>query len=275
MSSKRLFSFLKWPGGKRWFIARYRDKFPQNYDMYLEPFVGGGSVFFRLQPQNAIISDINPELINVYQVMRDNPSGLAASLKYHQKRHCKDYYYRVRSSKPRDETKKAGRFLYLNRTCYNGMYRVNQQGSFNVPIGTKKNCIYDIDLFEEYAKALKNTDIRVSDFSQIIKGAANNSLVFVDPPYTIAHNQNSFIKYNERLFTWADQERLLVELCAARDRGATIIATNANYSTLREMYIHYDFHVQAIERFSAISGKADRRGKQEELLITSIPIMEG
>lgn len=271
---KKLDPFLKWPGGKRWFISKFRDMVPQKYNRYIEPFVGGGSIFLALQPTTAIISDINTELINVYISMRDNPSKLAEIMEYHQKRHSKEYYYRVRSTVPRDNLRKAGRFLYLNRTCFNGMYRVNLQGDFNVPIGTKTNCTYDINLFEDYAKELNNKEIFVNDFSPVIKRATADDLVFVDPPYTVAHNQNSFIKYNEHLFTWDDQERLLNELCNARDRGAIIIATNANYNKLREMYSGHGFHIQTIERYSSISGKVDKRGKQEELLITSSPIKE-
>ncbi|NLD48530.1 MAG: Dam family site-specific DNA-(adenine-N6)-methyltransferase [Clostridiaceae bacterium] len=275
MESKKLDPFLKWPGGKRWFISKYRDSIPENFNRYIEPFLGGGSVFFALLPQSAIISDINEELINVYLSMQENPSKLADILEQHQKKHCSDYYYKVRSSKPKDKIRKAGRFLYLNRTCYNGMYRVNRQGMFNVPIGTKVNCTYDINLFEDYSKKLKNIDIRVTDFGPVIQEATLGDLVFVDPPYTVAHNQNCFIKYNESLFTWDDQKRLLNELCNAKERGAIIIATNANYDKLREMYKDKGFHIKTIERYSCISGKADKRGRQEELLITSIPIEEG
>jgi len=275
MNNRKLAPFLKWPGGKRWFISKYCDLIPTQYNHYFEPFIGGGSVFFRLLPDSATISDINPELINLYITMRDNPDDLKEVLLYHQYRHCKDYYYSVRACETLENIEKAGRFLYLNRTCYNGMYRVNQQGKFNVPIGTKDNCTYDLNLFTEYSNALKGVRICTSDFGTIIKEAGNKDLIFVDPPYTIAHNQNSFIKYNEHLFTWADQERLLNELNAAKTRGAMIFATNANYRTLREMYIEHGFYVRVIERYSAISGKSDKRGKQEELLITSIPIMEG
>lgn len=275
MSEKKLVPFLKWPGGKRWFVSKYYNLFPSEYNRYIEPFIGGGSIFFSLLPNNAIISDINPELINLYTVMRDDPEGLKNSLLYHQQNHCQEYYYRVREVVPCDHVQKAGRFLYLNRTCFNGMYRVNQLGMFNVPIGTKDNCVYDIEMFETYSQALQTVEILVSDFSPVIHRAEVGDFVFVDPPYTIAHNQNSFIKYNEKLFTWADQERLLEDLCQARAQGAIIFATNANYSLLRNMYIERGFYTTTIKRYSSISGKPDKRGTQEELLITSIPIEEG
>lgn len=275
MDDKKLVPFLKWPGGKRWFISKYRNLFPSEFNKYIEPFVGGGSIYFNLLPDNALIADINHDLINLYIIMRDNPGGLRESLLLHQENHCKEYYYIVRETVPCDATDKAGRFLYLNRTCFNGMYRVNQQGMFNVPIGTKDNCVYDIEMFETYSQALQKVEILISDFSSVIRRAEVGDFVFADPPYSIAHNQNSFIKYNERLFTWADQERLLEDLCQARVQGAVIFATNANYRLLRDMYIERGFYTTTIKRYSSISGRSDRRGMQEELLITSIPIVEG
>ena len=149
------------------------------------------------------------------------------------------------------------------------MYRVNKEGKFNVPIGTKKCVDYDTDLFVEYSKKLKNTNIKVSDFGAIIQEATLGDLIFADPPYTIAHNQNSFIKYNETLFTWSDQKRLLDELSQARQRGALIITTNANYKDLFEMYADSGFYVREIKRHSTISGSKKGRGMTEELLITS------
>lgn len=266
--------FLKWPGGKRWFIKKYRNLFPDQFNRYIEPFVGG-SVFFSLQANDALIADINPELINTYIVMRDNPEELKQLLLQHQEKHDAEYYYKIRDSIQTHSIEQAARFLYLNRACFNGMYRVNRNGLFNVPIGTKKNFIYDVDRFPTYAQALNKVEIVVSDFSPIIRAAEPENLVFVDPPYTIAHNQNSFIKYNERLFTWADQERLLNDLCYARDNQAIIFATNANYHVLREMYNEHGFYTTTIQRFSSISGRAEKRGTREELLITSIPIIVG
>lgn len=264
--------FLKWPGGKHWLITKHKNLFPNNYQRYIEPFLGGGSVFFSLLPSNSILADINPGLINLYTVMRDHPHELKEILIRHQENHNADYFYQVRANVPEGAIEQAGRFLYLNRSCYNGMYRVNQNGGFNVPIGTKTSFIYDIDKFDEYAKALIDSVIIQGDFSPLIQNAINNDLIFVDPPYTIAHNQNSFIKYNERLFTWADQERLLNDLCIARNNNAIIFATNANYHLIHDMYKEQGFFIKTIYRYSSISGKTDKRCIQEELLITSIKL---
>lgn len=261
--------FLKWPGGKRWLVANYHQIFPREYNAYVEPFLGGGSVFFYLMPQQATISDINRDLINTYRVMANKPERLRTLLELHQENHNVDYYYLIRNTIPDDAIEQAARFLYLNRACFNGMYRVNRNGIFNVPIGTKEHFIDDVDMFEEYSRVLRHVHLRSQDFVKTIRCARDGDLVFADPPYTIAHNQNSFIKYNEKLFSWRDQTRLINALVRARDRGATIVATNAPYPKLEEMYLENGFYTHTLSRFSSISGNADGRRKEKELLITS------
>lgn len=264
--------FLKWPGGKRWLVANYRHIFPTEYHHYYEPFLGGGSVFFSLLPQQATISDINSELINTYRIMARKPVQLRTVLMRHQENHSVDYYYAVRENIPHNNVDRAARFLYLNRTCFNGMYRVNCLGEFNVPIGSKEHFVYDIEQFEEYAKILSNVCIKKQDFVNAIRAAGEGDLIFADPPYTTAHNQDYFIKYNEKLFSWKDQKRLLNALSRARDRGAIIIATNAYNADLQQMYTDNHFYTQALHRFSSISGQAAGRGSLKELLISSKPI---
>lgn len=263
--------FLKWPGGKRWLISKHIYCFPRRFHHFFEPFLGGGAAFFSLRPLQATISDINSELIALYQVMRDSPLELAQAMRKHQELHCREYYYSIRIAHYADPLQSASRFLYLNRMCYNGMYRVNNSGQFNVPMGTKQNCIYDVDRFSAYSDLLKSAKIIACDFAATIDRSGENDFVFADPPYTISHNQNSFIKYNEQLFTWKDQQRLLESLCAARSRGANIIATNASFDMLKEMYIECGFFVKVVDRFSVMSGRVDKRRKQEELLISSNP----
>lgn len=268
-------SFLKWPGGKRWIISKYNKIFPKNFNNYIEPFLGGGSIFFYLSPKKALISDINKELINTYLIMANHPHELKKLLKEHQKNHNSDYYYTIRNNNPTDNIEKAGRFLYLNRTCFNGMYRVNKKGYFNVPIGTKNHFIADIDSFEKYSNILKKAQIVSKDFEEIIFKAKKGDLVFADPPYTIAHNQNAFIKYNENLFSWKDQTRLLDSLIHARNNGAIIISTNAYFEELKTMYSDNGFYTTSISRYSSISGKNGGRGQKKELLISSYSINKG
>lgn len=264
--------FLKWPGGKRWFVANYQQVLPQEFNSYFEPFLGGGSTFFHLMPQEATISDINPDLINTYRVMANHPRELRNLLEEHQELHSTEHYYDVRDHIPDGAVERAARFMYLNRTCFNGMYRVNRQGQFNVPIGTREHFIEDVETFAEYAEILQHAHILTQDFVTTIRGAGDGDLVFADPPYTIARNQNSFIKYNDKLFSWKDQKRLLNALVRARNRGAMIVATNALYPDLQKMYRENGFYTYTLDRFSSISGNADGRGRQEELLITSYPV---
>lgn len=272
MNKEPLSPFLKWPGGKRWLLKKIPKIFSLQFNNYYEPFLGSGAIFFHLCPTKSILSDVNEELINLYIQMRDNPQELVKQLQAHQKKHNKAYYYEIRDKDYVSPIGRAGRFLYLNRTCFNGMYRENKNGKFNVPIGTKDNCIYDIDKFEHYSNALKNAELMACDFRDTIKKAGSGDLLFVDPPYTIGQaQQNSFIKYNSKLFSWNDQEDLCDEIIAARNRGVIIISTNAYCDELLEMYKKEGFYVQPIEKKSTISGVVDKRRKTTELLITSFP----
>lgn len=261
--------FLKWPGGKQWLANNYIDFFPDDYNTYFEPFLGGASVFFALQPQHAILSDINDEIVNLYKVMRDNPSGLSKALVTHNMRHSKEYYYEIREQIAEDEILKASRTLYLNRTCFNGIYRVNKNGQFNVPIGTKTNCIYDIDLFEDYSTILKSCEVYAEDFSFAIKRAQKGDLIFADPPYTSSTNDGCFIKYNDKLFSWNDQLRLHKELCKAKSKGAIVVLTNKDNKEIEDLYRNSGFYITRLNRRSCISGQKETSKMVSELLITS------
>lgn len=267
-------SFLKWPGGKKWFVTKYSHIFPKSYNYYIEPFLGGGAVFFHIEPKNSILSDSNSELINLYNVMRDYPEKLSMMMIEHNANHSKDYYYKIRSSKFIDSVQNAARFLYLNRTCYNGMHRVNRKGEFNVPIGTKTRCDQDIDKFSKYSEFLQEVDLSSCDFEDSISKAQQNDLVFVDPPYVVATKQNAFINYNDKLFSWGDQKRLLNSLCEAKRRGAIIIATNSDNSQLNEMYLENEFYTQVISRSCVMAANANKRTPIKELLITSFEICD-
>lgn len=272
MNKESLLPFLKWPGGKRWLIKKMPEVFSIQFNNYYEPFLGSGAVFFHLCPNKSVLSDVNEDLINLYVQMRDHPQLLAEQLQIHQKKHNKAYYYEMRDNDYVSSVERAGRFLYLNRTCFNGMYRENKNGKFNVPIGTKDNCLYDIDKFEHYSSALKNTELMACDFREVIKKARTGDLLFVDPPYTIGQaQQNSFIKYNSKLFSWNDQKDLCSGIVEARNRGVIIISTNAYCDELLEMYKKEGFYVLPIEKKSTISGVIDKRRKTTELLITSFP----
>ncbi|MDB5201349.1 MAG: hypothetical protein JWQ27_758 [Ferruginibacter sp.] len=263
--------FLKWPGGKRWFVKKYSDLLPLDYNTYLEPFLGSGAVFFHLKPTRAILSDLNPDVIAAYSSIKTDFKFIKRSLQYHQRKHNEDYYYQVRKKKTISECQQGSKMLYLNRTCFNGIYRVNQNGEFNVPIGSKEKVLLDTDDFESISKLLQSAQIFKSDFEFVIDKAKSGDFVFADPPYTVRHNLNGFIKYNEQLFSWADQERLASSLLRAKNRGAKIVLTNANHSSIKELYEGFGFHLRVVSRYSSIAASGADRKQFEELVILSHP----
>jgi len=258
--------FLKWAGGKRWLVDKYSNIFPPTYERYIEPFLGAGSVFFFLKPNNALLSDYNSELINTYEAIQNNWHQVFEELKIHSRDHSDDYYYHVRSMKYEDQYEKAARFIYLNRTCFNGIYRVNKSGIFNVPRGTRDSVIFQTDDFERISQELQNCELIACDFEESIQMAETDDLVFADPPYTVRHNNNAFIKYNEKLFSWDDQIRLAKCLEDAAMRGVRILATNAYHESVIELY-RDRFTLTTISRTSQISARSEFRGNFEELLI--------
>lgn len=260
--------FLKWAGGKRWFVSSYNHLFETEYNRYLEPFLGSGAVFFHLTPNNAILSDSNIALIDTYNAIKDDWYRVYSELRKHQRKHSKEYYYEIRSKRMRNIYTKAAQFIYLNRTCWNGLYRVNLKGEFNVPKGTKEKVIFDTDNFEYVATLLNNAEIISRDFENIIDEARENDLLFVDPPYTVNHDKNGFLKYNESIFSWDDQVRLSECLKQAKERGVQIILTNANHISIRRLY-RSDFNIKTIPRVSTLAGISKYRGKVKELLVSS------
>jgi DNA adenine methylase len=259
--------FLKWPGGKRWFVSNYASLLPSKYGRYIEPFLGGGSVYFHLQPAKALLGDLNADLVETYNAIRDDWRSIKTRLDYHQAKHGEHYYYAIRRSQPCHSAARAARLIYLNRTCFNGIYRVNRRGEFNVPKGTKDTVIFGFDDFDAVSRLLKEAKILAIDFEELIDRATCGDLIFADPPYTVRHNSNAFIKYNEKLFSWADQIRLMSALARARDRGAIVVSTNANHPSLRKLYSQARFKLKTVTRFSSISANAGGRNKFEEAVI--------
>lgn len=259
--------FLKWAGGKRWLSSRILELANPFNGRYIEPFLGGGAVFFALRPQKSLLSDVNAELINAYNAVKSDYSKVFSLLRTHQAYHSKEYYYRMRDYRPRCEYRQAARFIYLNRTCWNGLYRVNRKGEFNVPIGTKTAVLMPTDNWSGLSELLASAELVCGDFEESISAANKGDLIFADPPYTVKHNLNGFIKYNDSLFSWNDQVRLRDALVQAKLRGAKVILTNANHASIRDLYKNH-FHMEAISRASVLAGSAVHRGQYEELLIS-------
>jgi DNA adenine methylase len=231
--------------------------------------LGGGAVFFHLCPENSIIGDINEDIIAVYKGLKINWKYVKRSLQYHQRMHSDNYYYTLRNKVPRNFLQRASRMIYLNRTCFNGIYRVNKDGLFNVPKGNRDLIISSNDEFEAISSSLKNAIIKQCDFEVLINNAKENDFIFADPPYTVRHNLNGFIKYNEVLFSWKDQERLARALIRAKERGVKILSTNANHTSIRELYENNGFIIKVVSRFSSISASSENRKSFEELVIYS------
>ena len=255
---------LKWAGGKRWLVQRYAHLLPDSFNCYFEPFFGSGAVFFHLAPKVAVVSDLNTELMNMYQVLRDSPSDLHRVLRKHQAKHSEAYYYEQRAAQPRSALNRAARTIYLNRACWNGLYRVNRRGEFNVPKGTKSKIVLDSDNFSHLSQVLRGARIKTGDFEKTIDKSRKGDFLFVDPPYTVTHNNNGFIKYNQKLFSWSDQVRLHASVLRAAERGVKVMITNAAHDSVRELYRGFDQLL--LERAAVIAGESKARGIYGELI---------
>lgn len=257
--------FLKWAGGKRWLVEGDQIAFPTFSGRYIEPFLGGGAVFFHLKPREALLSDLNEQLVTTYQAIKSDWQSVWRLLETYQKSHSKEFYYEERSRQYDNAIAKAAQFLYLNRTCYNGLYRENLKGKFNVPKGTKDRVLLPDDNFAAASLALANAKLTVADFSEAIAQAQKDDFVFVDPPYTITHSNGSFLKYNQRIFTWADQERLKESVAGALKRGAKVIVTNANHESILDLYSDLGTP-KVLYRSSVMAGSREFRGQYSELV---------
>jgi len=256
--------FLKWAGGKRWLARRDDWIIPKNYRTYIEPFLGGGSVFFSVAPGGGILNDRNKDLMNMYRVLRDHPEALRQQMMDHQLFHSDGHYYDVRSQSPRDKIERASRFLYLNRACWNGLYRVNREGAFNVPKGTKGKVFFETDDYVGASKLLKKVKLRSTDFEKIIDKAEAGDFVFIDPPYTVKHNLNGFARYNEKIFSWTDQERLARCVERAFKRGCMVAVTNADHESVWELYAFAQY--APLSRSSILAADSRKRSRTTEAL---------
>lgn len=258
--------FLKWAGSKKWLVRRGVER--PAFERYIEPFLGSGAVFFHLLPRVALLADSNDYLINCFRQIKDCPEDVFHEYEELFRQHTVDEYYRVRDKLETGSVLGAAQFLYLNRTCFNGIFRVNLSGKFNVPLGSKINDPFSLADFLQWASALKGASLYVSDFEKIIDEAGPGDFVFADPPYTVAHNKNGFIEYNEKIFSWDDQVRLAECLKRASLRGANFLLTNADHESVRGLY-EPDFGIESLDRRSAIAANVAKRRPISEVLIRS------
>jgi DNA adenine methylase len=259
--------FLKWAGGKRW-IARFVAELLCNSRRHFEPFAGSAACFFATRTRQAYLSDDNEELINCYRVVRDNGKGLIDCLK--SLKIDRRTFNRIRSASPPSRLERAVRFIYLNRTAFNGLYRVNREGHFNVPFGCKPTTMLcDASSLLACASRLQGVRLEASDFSVALKHVRAADAVYIDPPYTVKHNDNAFRRYNERIFSWDDQVRLAGIAGTLATRGARLVITNALHPDVTAMYSRRHFLGLRIVRASNMAASSLKRGSCEELLLVS------
>lgn len=262
--------FIRWAGGKTWLVP-FMKQLTQDlkYKNYYEPFLGGAAVFFSLTPpKHAYLSDINADLIATYTAIRDIPDDVIQALQLLQ--NTEEDYYRIRETEPTALADRAARFLYLNQTSFNGLYRVNNQGKYNVPYGYRKKLNYDVERIRNASVKLQGVRLECSDFAARKYRVKAEDLVFLDPPYTVSHNQNGFIKYNQKLFSIEEQYRLSAYIDYIRQKGAYYVLTNAAHETILEIFNKGD-RVITLDRNSLIGGKNSKREKISEYIFTNIP----
>ncbi len=259
---------FRWAGGKSWLLKELARFLPPHYNNYHEPFLGGGSVFFFLKPKGiSFLSDFNADLINAYRELRDNVEEVIEQLKRLQ--NTEKEYYRIRNLRLYKSINKAAQFIYLNRTGFNGLYRVNLKGRYNVPYGFKTyKQLFDFEQYKKASEILKKVKLSCDDFVNSIDNVESNDLVFLDPPYTATYIKNGFIKYNETLFSWEDQERLALYIEKIINRNAHYILTNAKHKRVEALFKKYS-SPKTVQRVSLIGGKNAKRGIVEEYIFTN------
>ncbi len=268
--------FLKWAGGKRQLLPAIKEYLPQKFGQYYEPFIGAGAVLFSLQPKKSIINDTNSELINCYQVIKDNPEELLELCQEHRANNSKEYFYLLREQDRRDDFKdrspleRAARIIYLNKTCFNGLFRVNSSGQFNVPYGNYANpTIADPAVIYAISTYLNRGNVRIlnGDFAKAVSTARKGAFIYFDPPYHPISDTSSFTGYSVNGFGEAEQIRLK-DLCdKLTERGCQVLVSNSSADLIREIYSDPKYEIVEVKATRAINAVASRRGRINELLI--------
>ena len=264
--------FVKWVGGKGRLLSQLRPLLPAGADQmrHVEPFVGGGALFFSRQPSRSLLTDINPTLVATYTAIRDDVEGVIGGLRRLANRHSKESYYQVRErynqGRRVSTSKRAAMFIYLNKTCFNGLHRVNRKGEFNVPVGSYKNPrILNEDGLHAASEALQGADLRCAPFDALLENAKPGDFVYFDPPYEPLSETASFTSYARDGFSRDDQTRLRDVYKALDRRGCKLMLSNSDVPFIRELY--RDFGVETVAAPRAINCDATKRGKVSEVVV--------
>ncbi len=268
--------FLKWAGGKLQLIEQFENLFPHKFRNYYEPFIGSGAVFFyvksKLKPNKVLLSDTNEELINCFLIVRDKPSELVELLLNHRKKHSKEHYYAVRSieSNRLDSVNRAARLIYLNKTCFNGLYRVNSKGQFNVPFGDYKSpSIFDKNILFQASQLLQGVHLQVMTFEKVLDFAGKDDFVYFDPPYIPLSKTSSFTRYSKSDFSMKEQKQLCEVFETLDSRGCFVMVSNSDHALTRELYGQHKKNTVVVRAKRMINSVGSKRGAINELIITN------
>lgn len=276
IKNKLIIPFLKWVGGKRQLIPEIKKRLPKGIANapYYEPFIGGGALFFELQPKCATINDYNEELINVYRAIRDFPNELIEDLKKHE--NTAEYFYKIRAIdrqplfKKLSKIERASRIIYLNKTCYNGLYRVNNAGEFNSPFGNyKAPNIVNAPVITAVSKYLNSAKIQIhnTDYQKILQNIPTNSFVYLDPPYHPISESSNFTGYVQGGWNKKDQLRLKGVCDTLTDRGIKFLLSNSASDFIKEIYSEYNIHI--VQATRSVNSDTSQRGLINEFLISN------
>ncbi|NOQ76126.1 MAG: Dam family site-specific DNA-(adenine-N6)-methyltransferase [Crocinitomix sp.] len=268
LTHKKTLPFLRWAGGKKWLKKDINDLLPRNgFNSYHEVFLGGGAIFFHLEPKQMIfLNDLNQELIDTYRTVKTNVESVINELKKFE--NTEEFYYYIRAKKYRLDSRRAAQFIFLNQTSFNGIYRVNLQGQYNVPYGFRTKNFLEPENLRKVSESLQKAQFSNGDFSRTIDNVCKGDLVFLDPPYTITHNNNGFLKYNQKLFSENDQYRLSKMIDQIKEKEAFYILTNAAHFKVKEIFDKGD-RVLKMKRASLVGGTNAKRGKYSEYVFTN------
>lgn len=271
---KALLPVVKWAGGKRQLLGSIVPLIPKSFSSYAEPFLGGGAVLFNIMPEKAVINDVNFEVANIYRIIKDSPSELISLLKKHKKFNSEEYFYKIRALDRNEEEyskmsniEKAARTIYLNRTCYNGLFRVNKKGQFNNSYEKYKNPdIASEERISAMSKYFNRNNIKIAnkDYKEILKNLGKETFVYLDPPY-MPVSSSSFTKYTKNGFGVKEHMELKKECDKLNSRGIKFLMSNSENNLIRELYKNYEIITVTAKR--SISSKSERRGKVNEVLI--------
>ena len=266
-SPQPLTPLFRWPGGKRWLVPQLKELVPTDLGRYYEPFFGGGALFLALRPTDATISDRNSELMDCYRAIRDDHSQVASILRGLPR--DREAYLKIRSTIPDGVAARAARLIYLTTLAFNGIYRVNRQGEFNVPYGGRTyDSLGDEETLRAHADAFATAEIKSVDFEKAVVGAGRGDFVYLDPPYTVTHSNNGFVRYNDRIFSWGDQKRLAGLAESLSEAGCSVVVSNAFHDSILALYP--SFRAVTVTRTSAMAATADKRGVIRELVLTNV-----